>query len=86
MLPESSQSFLWFAFATCLSTVPCTEFEIRCGGSTGVPLAVQCDGHKNCTDGIDERDCNFLTDVCYPLLYLVLGLGMTPFSVFVALT
>lgn len=41
----------------CIHDSECLAEEWRCHDSGCVPLANRCDGHANCYDSSDERDC-----------------------------
>lgn len=41
----------------CIHDSECLPEEWRCHDSACIPLSKRCDGHSNCYDGSDERDC-----------------------------
>ncbi|XP_072013062.1 uncharacterized protein [Amphiura filiformis] len=46
---------------------PCTWAEFQCDNGVCVPITDVCDGHNDCIDFSDERNCNGST--CYPHEY-----------------
>ena len=36
----------------------CTESEFRCSNGLCIKLPWKCDAEDDCSDGIDERDCD----------------------------
>jgi len=41
----------------CIHDSECLADEWRCHNSACIPLSKRCDGHSNCYDNSDERDC-----------------------------
>lgn len=41
----------------CIHDSECLPEEWRCHDSACIPLSKRCDGHSNCYDSSDERDC-----------------------------
>ena len=41
----------------CIHDSECLADEWRCNDSACIPLSKRCDGHSNCYDNSDERDC-----------------------------
>lgn len=41
----------------CIHDSECLAEEWRCNDSACIPLSKRCDGHSNCYDNSDERDC-----------------------------
>lgn len=41
----------------CIHDSECLADEWRCHDSACIPLSKRCDGHSNCYDSSDERDC-----------------------------
>lgn len=41
----------------CIHDSECLPDEWRCHDSACIPLSKRCDGHSNCYDSSDERDC-----------------------------
>ena len=41
----------------CIHDSECVAEEWRCHDSACIPLSKRCDGHSNCYDSSDERDC-----------------------------